>query len=278
MSQLPMMQGRSVGMGLLSWKAHLTLENTLSTYAGERLFSLFDQTRVLFQEASPDDFRVAARHGLDVDSTPENIGIHGGVKRLLEGLDTDYVLLLENDCPLIESHAEASRQLSAAMRQVDERHVPLFRFRSLSHPGQGFATRRKFLRYYADRVGAGHGHDYWSSKVRRMLRPAKASRLKGIAAYASDRPESLFPEAFERTDHDVLLTSSAFLNWTNQSVLVDRRWMLDDILPFVERHPSRRLVNGFSDIEKELNCAWWRKQRFPIGLVAGLFTHERIDR
>ena len=278
MSQLPVTQGRTVGMGLLSWKAHRTLENTLKTYAEERLFSLFDETRVLFQEASADDFRVADQYGLQADGTDSNIGIYAGVKRLLEGLSSDYVLLLENDCPLIESHAEARRQLSAALQDAVDRQVPVFRFRSLSHPGQGFATRRKFLRYYADRVGEGDEYGYWWPKVRRLLRPAKASRLKGIAAYASDRPEAVFPEAFERSDRGVLLTSSAFLNWTNQSVLVDRRWMLEEILPYVERHPSRRLVNGFSDIEKELNCGWWRQQRFPIGLVNGLFTHERIDR
>lgn len=276
MSQLPVTQGRTVGMGLLSWKAHRTLENTLKTYAEERLFSLFDETRVLFQEASADVIRVADRYGIQADGTDKNTGIYGGVKRLLEGLGTNYVLLLENDCPLIEGHAEASRQLSAPLQDAVERQIPAFRF--LLHPGEGFATRRKFLRYYADRVAEGAEQEYWLPKVRRLLRPAKASRLKGIAAYASDRPEAVFPEVFERTDRGLLLTSSAFLNWTNQAVLVDRRLMLEEILPYVDRHPSHRVVNGFSDIGKEINCAWWRQQRFPIGLVDGLFTHERIDR
>jgi len=54
--------------------------------------------------------------------------------------------------------------------------------------------------------------------------------------------------------------------------------MLESLLPWVEAHPSRRPVQGFPDIEKELNGPWWRKQGFRVGLTPGLFTHQRLDR
>lgn len=41
-------------------------------------------------------------------------------------------------------------------------------------------------------------------------------------------------------------------------------------------HPSRRTSNGFQSPETPLNCPWWRRQRFRIGVGRGLFTHRRL--
>ncbi len=278
MSGLDKPRGVTVGLGVLSWKAPRTLAKTLQTYQEGGLLSLFDEQRILFQEVSADDRRVARHYGLESQGTERNIGIFGGVKTLLENIECDYVLLLENDCPLIEPRDEAIRQLSAALADAEELAVPVFRFRSLAHPGQDFATLSKFRRYFGDLVDAGGSGPSLMPRLRRLARPAKARRLKGIAAYATAHPEAVFPGVFQRTARGNLITSSPYINWTNQSVLVHRQWMLETILPYVEANPSSRLVNGFSDIEKELNRPWWRQQKFPIGLVPGLFTHERVDR
>ncbi|WP_322521290.1 hypothetical protein SR882_11140 [Guyparkeria halophila] len=271
-------QGITVGLGVLSWKAPRTLSQTLATYADGDLFSLFDDCRILFQEISDQDREVAEAFGLPASGTASNIGIFGGVRALVEEVECDYVLLLENDCPLIEPHDEAARQLSTALHDAEELGIPVFRFRSLASPGQDFATLGKFCRYFGDRVPSGSADGAWGSRIRRWVRPRKARRLQGIAAYAMPYPERAFPGVFRRTKRGNLVTASPYLNWTNQSILVRRDWMLNVILPYVEAHPSSRLVNGFSDIEKELNRPWWRKQRFPVGLPPGLFTHERVDR
>lgn len=271
-------QGITIGLGVLSWKAPRTLSQTLATYADGDLFSLFDDARILFQEISDQDRDVAEVFGVSASGTTNNIGIFGGVKALLEEIDCDYVLLLENDCPLIESHAEAVRQLSAALHDAEEFGIPVFRFRSLAAPGQDFATLGKFRRYFDDRLPSVTARAAWLARIRRWVRSRKAQRLQGIAAYALPDPERAFPNVFRRTERGNLVTASPYLNWTNQSILVRRDWMLNVILPYVAAHPSSRLVNGFSDIEKELNRPWWRKQRFPVGLAPGLFTHERVDR
>ncbi|RRQ20236.1 hypothetical protein D5687_10390 [Guyparkeria sp. SCN-R1] len=271
-------EGITVGMGILSWKAPKTLSKTLETYADGDLFSLFDKRRILFQEMSEQDREVADAFGLAAEGTAANTGIFGGVKALLEGLECDYVLLLENDCPLIESHDESARQLSAALFDAEEFGIPVFRFRSLRQPGQDFATLEKFRRYFDDKVRPDSAPGAWLPRMRRALRPGKARRLQGIAAYATAEPERVFPAVFRRTDRGSLVTASPYLNWTNQSILVRRDWMLDKMLPYVEANPSSRRVNGFSDIEKELNRPWWRHQQIPVGLVPGLFTHERVDR
>lgn len=270
--------GIRVGVGLLSWKAPLTLAATLESHVTLDLFSLFDDHLIFFQERSESDKEVAERFGLRHAGNAENTGIVGGVRALVEGLDCDYLLLLENDCPAVESREEIRRQLDAALSDMVSEQIPVFRFRSRREPGEGLASVGKFYRYYADRVQAPAGHSPLMSRLRRLLRPGKARRMRGASAYAQCRPDKVFPGVFARTPCDNLVVDSRYINWTNQSVLVARRWMRDVILPYVDEHPSNRLVNGFSDIEKELNGRWWREQRFPVGLAPGVFTHRRLDR
>ena len=273
----------SLGLGILSWRAPLTLAATLQNYAENGLFEHFDQCLLFCQELSEHDRQVAQRFALPIDGSVQNLGILGGVTQLLERLETEYVVLLENDCPLMETGAEAGRQLGAALADLQAGVAQLFRLRHLQQPGEGFCTLGKYLRYHPVR-------DSWLDSrmteqspglrwVRRWLRPGKARRLSGIAAYAERHPELYFAEVFHRSQNGNLITSSHYLNWTNQSILVKRRWMLDTLLPWVAAHPSRRTVNGFPDIEKELNGRWWRRQAIPIGLTTpGLFTHRRLDR
>lgn len=267
-----------IGVGLLSWKAPATLQATLESHVSSGLFSLFDEHLVFFQERSEADIAVAEQFGLRHAGNQANTGIVGGVRALLEGVECDYLLLLENDCPMVETAEETRRQLDAALTDMAEEDIPVFRFRSRRDPGEGLESVMKFYRYHADRVAAPVGCSPLMSRLRRLVRPTKARRVLGASAYANCAPEQIFPDVFGRTGCDNLVIDSRHINWTNQSVLVDRRWMLDVILPYVDAHPSNRLVNGFSDIEKELNGSWWRERRFRVGLVPGVFTHRRLDR
>ncbi len=242
------------------------------------MFSLFDEHLIFFQERSERDIEEAERFGLRPDGNRENTGIVGGVRALVEGLDCDYLLLLENDCPAVEPLEEIRRQLDGALHDMESENIPVFRFRSRRQPGEGLASVKKFYRYYADRLPDLTGHWPLLSRLRRLLRRGKARRMLGASAYADCQPDRVFPDVFRRTPCSNLVVSSRHINWTNQSVLVNRRWMQDVILPYVDAHPSNRLVNGFSDIEKGLNGAWWREQAFRIGLVPGVFTHRRLDR
>mgnify|MGYP006278586357 CR=1 FL=1 len=271
-------EGVRVGVGLLSWKAPATLQATLESHLASGLFSLFDEHLIFFQERSESDIAVAERFGLRHAGNEANTGIVGGVRSLVEGMECDYLLLLENDCPMVESGEEACRQIDAALADMVNEDIPVFRFRSRRDPGEGLESVGKFYRYHADRVPAPAGYSPSMSRLRRLFRPAKARRVIGASAYADCEPDRVFPDVFGRTVCDNLVVDSRYINWTNQSVLVDRRWMRDLVLPYVDAHPSNRLVNGFSDIEKELNSSWWREQGFRVGLVPGVFTHRRLDR
>ena len=110
----------------------------------------------------------------------------------------------------------------------------------------------------------------------RWLRPFKSRRVASRAAYVEREPERLFPKVFAK-DGTGLVTTSAYLNWTNNPVLL-RRDLFLRIADYADAHPTRRTTGGFQDFEKPLNCHWWRAQRLRIGLPDGMFTHCRIDR
>jgi len=271
----------TLGLGVLSWRAPKTVDHTLASYADRDILTLFDHCQIYFQEITDDDRAVAARYGFSVAGNDSNRGIYGGVKALLECMSDDYVLFVENDCVLIEDRHNTERQLLSAVRDIELGKAHVYRFRHLRRPGEDFATVDKYLRYHSAGSQSGIRKNRGSGimpRVRRLLRPAKAERLKGIAAYVEPCPEKRFPNVFTRTAENNLIVSSRYLNWTNQAVLFRRRWLQEDILPWAAAHPSSRTVNGFPDIEKELNCRWWRRQEFRIGLAPGLFTHQRLDR
>lgn len=266
---------------MLSWRSAATVEHTLASYARERIFDLFDDVLIYFQQISDADRALARRHGVRCDGNDANRGIYGGVKALLERLDTDYVLLVENDCVLIEPREEVRRQLSCAVADLAAGRADLYRFRHRREPGQRHAGRAKYRRYHLSADPAQRPDSPLARlavHLRRWLRPAKARRLLGMAAYAEDRPDLRHPGVFHPAGHGNYIVRSRHIKWTNQSILVPRHWMLDTLLPYVAANPSSRTVAGFSDIEKELDRRWWRRQEFNIGIAPGLFTHHRLDR
>jgi hypothetical protein len=118
-----------------------------------------------------------------------------------------------------------------------------------------------------------------AAALRRLLRPGKARNLRGRAIYLEQKPEDVHPGCITRLEgeDECFLTDSRFLNWTNQSVITTRRFFLDTVMAYVRAHPSNRTSNGFQSPERPLNNAWWRRQRFRIGVGRGLFTHRRLD-
>jgi hypothetical protein len=257
----------SLGVGILSWGGLDSLRASLESYAREDLFSLFDQALIFLPEMTADGAALANAFELPYEGSKANLGILGGFKALASQLTSDVLLLLENDCPLIEPRVEVTRQLAIARRAVADDEVAVFRMRHAGKPGQKFPAVPKYLRYH----GPGG-----LAALRRTLRPEKARRLAGSAVYVETEPEAKFPDLIRRKAEGWLSVSAECLPWTNQSVVVRRDFYLGTIVAEAEAHPSGRRVQGFPDVEKEWNAPRWRRSGWRIGVDRGLFTHERV--
>lgn len=280
------MRELSLGLGIVSWKSHDTLQATLEAHRAAELTSAADASLIWFQDVSDADRAIADQYGYRAEGGP-NVGIAEGMARIAELLQTDLVLFLENDCPAIESPDEVRSQLGRARRLFAADQLDILRLRHRWHVGDAFQLR-KYFAYYPPRAihpeFAEHAQlqDLPSpslAALRRVLRPAKARHLSGRALYVEARPEEAQPGRIHPMagEDDLFRTDSRFLNWTNQSVLTTREFFLETIMSYVRAHPSSRTSNGFQSPERPLNCPWWRRQRFRIGVGRGLFTHQRLD-
>jgi len=267
-----------ISAGMLSWRAPRTVERTLGAYRD--YMRLFGEFKLFFQECSEEDSATAERFGVDWKGRAENVGIQAGMRWVVENLSSEHVLYLENDFVPCVPFDEARRQLESALDWIRSGRVDVVRLRSRFNPGFPCGDPEKYSSVFAPKeIDPRFG--MYDSLVRpnplvRWLRPFKSRRAASRAAYVEREPERLFPRLFTRDDTG-LVTTSAYLPWTNNPVLI-RRDLFLKLADYADAHPTRRTTGGFQDFEKPLNCHWWRAQRLRIGLLDGIFTHCRIDR
>lgn len=277
----------SLGIGILSWRAHDTLQASLRSYAGHGLLDLFDKRLIYFSDISETDKAIAEAFGWAY-AGGKNAGIAGGMEALARALDTDYVLLLQNDNPVVVGLDFAEKHLQEAIALLESGKADLVRMRHRWQVGESFACARKYLRYFPavqpdpHFLPSEHGlapqafPDTLSKRVRRLLRPVKAARLHGRSIFVEAFPEKLYPEHIQRSG-DFLIVDSSILHFTDQCLLVRRTFFLDVLMDYTNKHPSSRRPNGFQAPEICINGPWWRKKHYKIAQGEGLFTHDRKD-
>lgn len=261
-----------VGFGILSWRDRASLENAFESYRQAELFSLFDETHVFFSEQSDEDHALAKRFGVASSGAAQNLGILGGFEALASALGTEYIVLVENDCPLVEGFHEAKAQIDAGLKLLEAGEVEVVRLRSLREPGELFNTVDKYKRLHGSGAGA---------MMRRLMRPKKAKALAGIAPYVEEQPHLKFPDQILLTDEATALgpvykVDTRYLNWTNQSIMMERSFFLDQVIEYSKTARTTRRVNGFRNLEIEMNSAFWRDNDWHVAVPGGLFTHKRV--
>lgn len=267
-------------LAFLSWRAPLTLRQTLEAFFGRVNVSDFSDAYVYFQEISIEDRQMAEDFSLRVFGNDRNLGIREGIKQAVLSASTPYVLFLENDCRLLKGidRRDFLFQLERGLRDMEKFQLHVMRFRHRFHPGADYGGIQKFLEYWPQEPAS----DSSVLKMKRILRREKAVRLAGQSVYVDEFPEQRFADSCDwisRLPSGNLRVSSGVMPWTNQSILIDREKFLNELMPYAEAHPTSRSVNGFPDLEKELNCRWWRKSKFSVGVSdPGLFGHVRLDR
>ena len=274
----------TIGVGILSWKSHKTLEKSLISYENVNFKELFDDVKIIFQEISKEDIILADRFGYDYVGTEKNLGIQNGHKLIYENLKTDYIIVLENDNPIIVKREELIIKLRQSINLLINNKIDLMRLRHRWTFGEGFSLE-KYINYYSiEKLHEKYNQNNINKSFlfslkklfKRLIRPGKAIRLAGYSLYFEKEPEKKFPKYIKKLDDELFSVSSYIIPWTNQSVLIHRQFY-GNLISYAYNNPSSRTANGFQDLEKPLNCKWWRNQNFRIGVGEGIFTHNRFD-
>jgi len=275
-----------VGVGILSWRAHETIRQTLLSYEQEKLFSLFDQSILYFNDLCEEDKRMANEFKVPF-AGGENLGIFEGMRAIAKQLDSmDYILFLQNDCPMVENHEELKRQLAEAIALLEEGTIDMIRMRHRWKVGEGFDLA-KYLRYFGvselnesfsfEETGIQRETlpDSLAKKLRRTFRPSKAKKLLGMSVYLEKNPHLIHPR-FIQGEGDTFIVDSAVIPFTEQPFLIGKK-ILSQLFDYVEKHPRSRTLNGFQTMEIPLNDSFWKNGGFKIGVSKGVFTHNRFD-
>ena len=85
------MEKLPISIGILSWHSGQVLVDTLTTYHQNGLFDMVNDTTILFQEFSEQDYQIAKHFGLDFFALQKNIGIGKAFKRLTHNSQSDYI-------------------------------------------------------------------------------------------------------------------------------------------------------------------------------------------
>jgi molybdopterin-guanine dinucleotide biosynthesis protein A len=262
----------TIGFGVLSWRDRDTLRHSLQSYQREKFAALFDRALIYFQEIEPEDRAIAAEFGFEAAGDETNRGILGGFKAMAEALDTDYVLLVENDALLVENAESVIRQIKSALSNMRAGSAQVYRMRHRTYPGQQFAIyKRKRFWPLEDATLAEQA----IASLRRLFRPIAARRAAGWTVYYRNDAADRFPDLVRLTPDGDYLVSSASLEWSNNTFLIKRRFFLEHIIAECERRYDGRGINGMPTIEVEANAPWWRKSGLRIGVGKGLFEHYR---
>ena len=256
----------TLSVGVLSWHAHETLARTLDSYNKGALASCADEAYLFFNEMNDSDIRFAQKYpNWRFAGSASNLGILGGTDALARRMTGDYLLMLQNDCPLVADTMSPYRYLADALTLLASGRADIVRCRSRAFPGQGFADTKKFARYYGDGL---------TPLLRRIFRPIKAKRTIGRAPYAIPDADRRFP-SFVARHGSFLVVDSEVITFTDQPFLISRALMLE-LLDWAAAHPRGHQPPGREALEVRLNVSWWRNRHFKVAVGEGLFTHARL--
>tara|TARA_B100000900_G_scaffold398263_1_gene399453 strand:- start:29 stop:829 length:801 start_codon:yes stop_codon:yes gene_type:complete len=258
----------SFAIGILSWKGYDSLENSLNSYKKNGLSNMTDNKFVCLPEFTEEGIRIVEKYNYKPILIKENVGILGGFKKLAKEMPKGPILLLENDLELVENKKETYSQLKKSINFLNEQKVIQVRLRSRLNPGEPFEGLRKYKQYWSNTL---------ISSLKRFFRPFKAQKLIGTSTYYLDNPEKIHSNMVEKISEGFYLVPSSVLTWSNLAILVDRDIYLKKIIKKAEKTNSKKHINGFKNIEIEMNNSWWRNNKFKIVVAPGLFKHNRLS-
>ena len=100
---------------------------------------------------------------------------------------------------------------------------------------------------------------------------------KVLDEFKENNPHLKFSKYISKLKNNSYLITSEIMNWSNLAIIVDRNFFLNVIIKEAEITNGKKKINGFKNIEIELNKQWWRDKKWNLIITNGLFKHLRVD-
>lgn len=255
------MNNLPLSIGILSWKAHKTLVNTLESYIKNGLFDIVDEVLIFFQEIGQQDIDIAKHYNIKYIENNSNLGIGLGFLTIAESLKNDTILLLENDWVLLENQTTTYSRLMSGIDLINNHHINMVKYRHRSNPGHPLFT---YQPYYGNEL------NHYDSVIDLM-----SPHLLDSIHWCD--PSTKFPSHISKIN-DYFITSSRWGNWTNNPAMFNRHFYKNYVQQFIITEQSINKYNtpiGQITSEGEISHHWSRNN-FMVAHGEGLFMHKDI--
>ena len=271
---------KDVGLGILCWKEYESLRYQLESYKKNKFLELFEEKIIFFQEIDQQAKKLAHEYGMKACGQKDNKGIYGGFRKLAENMNSQYILLLESDQPIMETQNIARTQIENGKKLLEENKTDAIAYSHLKQPGMK-TVGDKFTMFFPTPKQSKINNIIVA--IRKIIMPLRAQKQIGFAPYHMAHPEKTFKQFTKDKDTGFLIISSKYRRWSNQPFMVKKTFFINKLLNAVEMSKRKKYRNGFKTIEGELNRnaiiytkGYWIKHNFKIAISPGLFTHKRI--
>lgn len=236
----------NISVGILTWNAHATLENTLESYKRSGLLDMVNDVCIFAQEGKDIDYKIAAKYGTDIILSPNNVGIGLGLSTLAHAGEADNILLLENDWIILpEFFSIVYSELAKGLDMINKNKADVVKYRSRRAPGDPLYTLQ-----FANREFDSPKH---------LLE----------CVHWRENPEIDFPEYIgKEPDTGLYYAKAKYANQTNNPCIYKKEFYIKTISPF---------SGEGNELEGKID-GWWQEQDFTVAHGEGLFTHYRLDR
>lgn len=236
---------------ILSWKAHNTLRNTLTSYKEKGLLDLTDDIIIFFQEDSEEDVAISREFDIPlVLGDKENVGIGEAFKRMIECAKYSTVLVLENDWVLqVPTPNNVYFHIKGSINLIDSRGADFVRLRHNKVPGVPLYTAQF------------HGREMDSPE-----------HLIEQVHFLGKDLATQFPDKFHNLTFgvsDFVIGDSEFSNYSNNPFMCKKDFWLNNVAPH----------SGVAGQNETLVRESWMSGGYKVAFnIPGLFTHKRLDR
>jgi hypothetical protein len=241
-----------ISIGILTYYAPKTLENTLLTYKKNGLFDHSDDVFVVIQysKRQQEEKNVCDTFGIRSILLPDNGKMAWGFRKIYEHAKNDYILFLENDFIVCTMKEETDSFFANCHYFLKDCNYDVVRGRSRNNAGEP---------------------NYAYLNLRNIPKENFVDNTHlSECIYWIDDPEIVYPTRIKRIPScdgsgKWYTTTSRYCNYTNNPYACSKAFFAKAVLPYIEFG---------KDLEKELTGAWSTNQ-YTCVFGPGLFTHDR---
>ena len=244
-----------ISLGILSYNAPDTLEQTLSTYKNSSLLDISNDVFAILQKSDKQDkeAQVCEKYNIRYIKLPDNGKMASGFKAIYENAKNEIIVFLENDFVNYSTKQETINFFNNSIYFIKEQNADLIRARSRKNAGEPNFGIQLFSNIPQHEFG---NHTHLSECI-----------------YWIDNPDIVYPEKIKKIksligNDDWYTSSSKNCNWTNNALVTSKTFFKNAILP--------DLLTGSDDIENTFTPIWAQKD-YKCVFGPGLFTHYRLD-